>query len=219
MTLAHIANITHATELDIAYATNLEITEKNVSDLTKHNALAKNTLEYDGKKAQDLFIIAFKILEQEEAYTEKICNKIIALKTLEQEEAHIKHVCDVTIAFKPDLVITEKRVSDLAQHLISKAIGYNALTKNALDMGIKCGALQHCNLMVTIALKKTCTFKHSITHSALERGEKYDALEASGDLWSPPLPPVSTKQCRAAESYHSTMPPCYHVILTIMFTQ
>merc|ERR1719184_514332 len=38
-------------------------------------------------------------------------------KILEQEEAYIKKICDDILAFKPDLVITEKGVSDLAQHL------------------------------------------------------------------------------------------------------
>jgi len=42
-------------------------------------------------------------------------------KVLEQEEAYIKKICDDIIAFKPDLVITEKGVSDLAQHYFNKA--------------------------------------------------------------------------------------------------
>jgi len=42
-------------------------------------------------------------------------------KILEQEEAYIKKICDDIIAFKPDLVITEKGVSDLAQHFFNKA--------------------------------------------------------------------------------------------------
>ena len=37
------------------------------------------------------------------------------------EEAFIKKTCDEIIAFKPDLVITEKGVSDLAQHFLVKA--------------------------------------------------------------------------------------------------
>merc|ERR1719289_124709 len=37
-------------------------------------------------------------------------------KILEQEETFIRKMCDDIIAFKPDLVITEKGVSDLAQH-------------------------------------------------------------------------------------------------------
>merc|ERR1719502_2382520 len=40
---------------------------------------------------------------------------------LRQEEEAIKQVCDDIIAFKPDLVITEKGVSDLAQHYLVKA--------------------------------------------------------------------------------------------------
>merc|ERR1719385_432170 len=42
-------------------------------------------------------------------------------KILEQEEAYIKKTCDEILAFKPDLVITEKGVSDLAQHYFNKA--------------------------------------------------------------------------------------------------
>merc|ERR1712012_14263 len=42
-------------------------------------------------------------------------------KALEAEETYIKKVCDEIIAHKPDLVITEKGVSDLAQHFFNKA--------------------------------------------------------------------------------------------------
>merc|ERR1711983_576167 len=42
-------------------------------------------------------------------------------KILEMEEAYIKKICDEITKFKPDLVITEKGVSDLAQHFLSKA--------------------------------------------------------------------------------------------------
>merc|ERR1739848_207752 len=42
-------------------------------------------------------------------------------KALEAEEAYIKKICDEIIAFKPNLVITEKGVSDLAQHFFNKA--------------------------------------------------------------------------------------------------
>jgi len=40
---------------------------------------------------------------------------------LEEEEAAIKEMCADIIALKPDLVITEKGVSDLAQHYLQKA--------------------------------------------------------------------------------------------------
>ena len=40
---------------------------------------------------------------------------------LEMEEAYIKKICDEIIAFKPTLIITEKGVSDLAQHFLMKA--------------------------------------------------------------------------------------------------
>merc|ERR1712001_598800 len=42
-------------------------------------------------------------------------------KILQQEEAYIKKICEEIVKFKPDLVITEKGVSDLAQHFLSKA--------------------------------------------------------------------------------------------------
>ena len=37
------------------------------------------------------------------------------------DEEYIKKMCDEIMAFKPDLVITEKGVSDLAQHFLVKA--------------------------------------------------------------------------------------------------
>jgi len=42
-------------------------------------------------------------------------------KILEQEEDYIRQICADVIAVKPDLVITEKGVSDLAQHFLLKA--------------------------------------------------------------------------------------------------
>merc|ERR1719369_1751427 len=42
-------------------------------------------------------------------------------KILQLEEEYIKKICDEIVKFKPDLVITEKGVSDLAQHFLSKA--------------------------------------------------------------------------------------------------
>merc|ERR1719215_1766324 len=42
-------------------------------------------------------------------------------KLLQQEEEEVKKVCDDIIKVKPDLVITEKGVSDLAQHFLLKA--------------------------------------------------------------------------------------------------
>jgi len=40
---------------------------------------------------------------------------------LEQEEIAIREMCDEVIALSPDIVITEKGVSDLAQHFLQKA--------------------------------------------------------------------------------------------------
>ena len=42
-------------------------------------------------------------------------------KLLQLEENYIKKICNDVLAFKPDLVITEKGVSDLAQHFFVKA--------------------------------------------------------------------------------------------------
>lgn len=42
-------------------------------------------------------------------------------KALKNEEEAVKKMCDAIIALKPDLVITEKGVSDLAQHYLVKA--------------------------------------------------------------------------------------------------
>lgn len=42
-------------------------------------------------------------------------------RVLELEEEYIKDICDDIIKFKPDLLITEKGISDLAQHYLLKA--------------------------------------------------------------------------------------------------
>ncbi|EGD75382.1 chaperonin containing TCP1 [Salpingoeca rosetta] len=41
-------------------------------------------------------------------------------RVLQLEEEYIKRICDDIIAHKPDLIITEKGVSDLAQHYLAK---------------------------------------------------------------------------------------------------
>merc|ERR1712226_330382 len=50
----------------------------------------------------------------------EMMNETDFAKILEMEEAFIKKTCDEIIAFKPNLVITEKGVSDLAQHFLIK---------------------------------------------------------------------------------------------------
>ena len=40
---------------------------------------------------------------------------------LQLEEEYVENMCKEIIAFKPDVVITEKGVSDLAQHYLQKA--------------------------------------------------------------------------------------------------
>jgi T-complex protein 1 subunit gamma len=42
-------------------------------------------------------------------------------KALKNEEASVRAMCEAVIAVKPDLVITEKGVSDLAQHYLQRA--------------------------------------------------------------------------------------------------
>ncbi|SLM33434.1 t-complex protein 1 subunit gamma [Lasallia pustulata] len=42
-------------------------------------------------------------------------------RILQIEEEQVKHMCDSILALKPDLVITEKGVSDLAQHFLVKS--------------------------------------------------------------------------------------------------
>jgi len=64
-------------------------------------------------------------------------------KVLEQEENYIRKTCDDIIPFKPDLVITEKGVSDLAQHFFNKA-GITAIRRlrksDNLRVARACGA-------------------------------------------------------------------------------
>merc|ERR550532_2992817 len=64
-------------------------------------------------------------------------------KALEQEEAYIKKICDEIAAHKPDLIITEKGVSDLAQHFFNKA-GITAIRRlrksDNLRVARACGA-------------------------------------------------------------------------------
>ena len=62
---------------------------------------------------------------------------------LQMEEAYIKRICDDIISFKPDVVITEKGVSDLAQHFLMKA-GITAVRRlrksDNLRVARACGA-------------------------------------------------------------------------------
>merc|ERR1719330_1073562 len=64
-------------------------------------------------------------------------------KALEAEETYIKKVCEEIIAHKPDLIITEKGVSDLAQHFFNKA-GITAIRRlrksDNLRVARACGA-------------------------------------------------------------------------------
>lgn len=64
-------------------------------------------------------------------------------RMLELEEEHIKKVCEDVIAVKPDVVFTEKGVSDLAQHYLLKA-GISAIRRVRKSdnnrIGRACGA-------------------------------------------------------------------------------
>jgi len=64
-------------------------------------------------------------------------------RILELEEAYIKELCDNIIALEPTLVITEKGISDLAQHFLAKA-GISAIRRvrktDNLRIARACGA-------------------------------------------------------------------------------
>jgi len=64
-------------------------------------------------------------------------------RILELEEAYIKELCDDIIALEPTLVITEKGISDLAQHFLAKA-GISAIRRvrktDNLRIARACGA-------------------------------------------------------------------------------
>lgn len=49
-------------------------------------------------------------------------------RILELEEEHVKKICEEVISVKPDVVITEKGISDLAQHYLLKA-GISAIRR------------------------------------------------------------------------------------------
>jgi T-complex protein 1 subunit gamma len=51
----------------------------------------------------------------------EISNESDFTKILQMEEDYIQQICQEVIAVKPDLVITEKGISDLAQHFLVKA--------------------------------------------------------------------------------------------------
>merc|ERR1719392_540903 len=73
----------------------------------------------------------------------EIMNEEDFSKALEAEETYIKKIGDEIAAFKPDLVITEKGVSDLAQHFFNKA-GITAIRRlrksDNLRVARACGA-------------------------------------------------------------------------------
>ena len=49
------------------------------------------------------------------------CNEHNFRSYLQKEEEHVKDLCDRIIAMKPDLVVSEKGISDLAIHFLQKA--------------------------------------------------------------------------------------------------
>ena len=51
----------------------------------------------------------------------EINNEADFTRLLQLEEEYIKQICDDIIKVKPDVVFTEKGVSDLAQHFLLKA--------------------------------------------------------------------------------------------------
>lgn len=61
----------------------------------------------------------------------EIMNDADFTRILQLEEEYIEKVCSDIIALKPDLVFTEKGVSDLAQHYFVKV---NCLTNDSLRL-------------------------------------------------------------------------------------
>lgn len=59
---------------------------------------------------------------------------------LRQEEEYIENICAQIVAFKPDIVITEKGVSDLAQHYLMKAniTAFRRLRKTDNNRAARC---------------------------------------------------------------------------------
>jgi len=51
----------------------------------------------------------------------ELSNEADFTRILQLEENYIKDICDNIIALKPDLIFTEKGISDLAQHFLAKA--------------------------------------------------------------------------------------------------
>jgi chaperonin GroEL (HSP60 family) len=51
----------------------------------------------------------------------ELSNEADFTRILQLEENYIKEICDNIIALKPDLIFTEKGISDLAQHFLAKA--------------------------------------------------------------------------------------------------
>lgn len=49
-------------------------------------------------------------------------------RLLQMEEEYIQQICSDVIRMKPDLIITEKGISDLAQHFLVKA-GISAIRR------------------------------------------------------------------------------------------
>ena len=87
------------------------------------------------------------------------------MKVLQLEEEFVKRQCDEIIAVKPDLVLSEKGVSDLAQHFlvknnisclrrlkksdnnrVARAVGANVVSDTAdlkeEDVGLGCGLFE-----------------------------------------------------------------------------
>merc|ERR1719265_2489683 len=81
-----------------------------ISDLAIKAAQTVQEVAANGKKEIDIKRYA-KVEISKEADWEAL---------LRQEEDEVKKVCDEILRVKPDVVITEKGVSDLAQHFLLK---------------------------------------------------------------------------------------------------
>merc|ERR1711935_501479 len=73
----------------------------------------------------------------------KMARKVVNPRILQLEEQYIRTMCDDIIALNPSVVITEKGVSDLAQHFLAKA-GISAIRRvrktDNLRIARSCGA-------------------------------------------------------------------------------
>ena len=96
----------------------------------------------------------FKELENNDA---KIC--LICRRLLELEEEMIQTMCSEIIRVKPDVVVTEKGVSDLAQHFLVKA-GISVIRRVRKTDNNRIARLEtyhpHCHVQLILSFISIC---------------------------------------------------------------